>query len=179
MSELKKLILQDKPADILLTIRGVESPYLALVSREVRTTFAHTNNVLNEMERLGVVTFNKVGRVKYVKLTAYGEKVAKDLDRFVKTMQKPSISKKSSGNKRKFSLIVGGEVAGTYIGTTPRPAAIKAARKGYKHITLRENGTDKLHVYKAVIMKSRVPAGRSGKANEEIRIEKIGMKKMK
>jgi len=59
--------------------------------------------------------------------------------------------------KRNFALVDGnGEEIGTYSGSQPRDAALKAARRGNKEIVLREKGTNKLHYFrgKRVLVKA-------------------------
>ncbi len=77
--DLKQLFMQKKPCQIFLAISRVEKPYVSTLMKEADTTFAHTTNILSDMEACGLVEFVSEGRVKYVKLTRRGKEVSKAL----------------------------------------------------------------------------------------------------
>jgi len=77
--EIKQMFLQKKPSMIFLAISRVEKPYVSVLMKEADTTFAHTTNILSDMEAFGLVEFVSEGRVKYVKLTRRGKELAKAL----------------------------------------------------------------------------------------------------
>ncbi|OFV67153.1 MAG: MarR family transcriptional regulator [Candidatus Syntrophoarchaeum caldarius] len=76
----KRLFLQDKPAEILLTISEMKHPYTSKVIKQVDTTFAHALKILSAMEELGILKSEKTGRIRMLKLTPYGEKLAKSMN---------------------------------------------------------------------------------------------------
>ena len=71
--------MQNKPCSILLAIPRSEKPYVSILMKEADTTFAHTTNILSDMEAYGLVEFVSEGRMKYVKLTRRGRDVLKSL----------------------------------------------------------------------------------------------------
>ncbi len=71
--------MQNKPCSILLAIPRAEKPYVSLLMKEADTTFAHTTNILSDMEAYGLVEFVSEGRMKYVKLTRRGRDILKSL----------------------------------------------------------------------------------------------------
>jgi predicted transcriptional regulator len=71
--------MQNKPCSILLAIPRTEKPYVSLLMKEADTTFAHTTNILSDMEAYGLVEFVSEGRMKYVKLTRRGRDILKSL----------------------------------------------------------------------------------------------------
>jgi predicted transcriptional regulator len=71
--------MQKKPCSILLAIARVEKPYVSILMKEADTTFAHTTNILSDMEAYGIVEFVSEGRVKYVRLTRRGKEVLRAL----------------------------------------------------------------------------------------------------
>ena len=73
--DLKQMFMQKKPCLIFLAISRVEKPYVSTLMKEADTTFAHTTNILSEMEACGLVEFVSEGRVKLVKLTRRGKEV--------------------------------------------------------------------------------------------------------
>jgi len=77
--DLKQMFMQKKPCLIFLAISRVEKPYVSVLMKEADTTFAHTTNILSDMEAFGLVEFASEGRVKFVRLTRRGKEVLKAL----------------------------------------------------------------------------------------------------
>jgi len=72
--------LQEKPKNILIYLKKENKPlYTSIIAKEVNTTYAHTFNVLKNLEKLKLVTFKESGRIKLVKLTELGDEVARVL----------------------------------------------------------------------------------------------------
>ncbi|GAH06617.1 unnamed protein product [marine sediment metagenome] len=57
--------------------------YTAIISKEIDCTYAHTLNVLAELEKLKLVSFKETGRIKLVNLTELGEEAAAVLENFI------------------------------------------------------------------------------------------------
>jgi len=73
------LILQQKPARVLLAVSREGGTYASVISREIESTFSHTTNILGKLEEQGIVMFETDGsdnRVKRVELTQKGEATA-------------------------------------------------------------------------------------------------------
>jgi len=85
--ELEKLFMQEKPARMLLSIKKHRSPYVSIVSRETKSTFAHTEKVLSIFKKHGLVRFLHEGRVKRIVLTKSGEQVAGAIEIFFNMMK--------------------------------------------------------------------------------------------
>lgn len=78
--EVETLFLQEKPAKMMLELRGTDKPvYAAVLSKETNSTYAHTLRVLSKLEGLGLVRFEEKGRIKLVKLTELGDALANEL----------------------------------------------------------------------------------------------------
>ncbi len=78
------LFLQEKPAKILILLKKENKPlYTAIISREINGTYAHTLNVLAQLERLKLVSFKETGRIKLVNLTELGVEVAQTIQNFI------------------------------------------------------------------------------------------------
>ena len=74
------IFLQEKPVKILILLKKESKPlYTAIISKEIDGTYAHTLNVLSNLEKLNLVSFKESGRIKLVKLTELGEVVAGSL----------------------------------------------------------------------------------------------------
>ncbi|MDI6806677.1 MAG: winged helix DNA-binding protein [Candidatus Aenigmarchaeota archaeon] len=78
LSEKKKLMqifFRVKPAELLLSLR--EGPkYAAIISKETDCTYSHTIKLLETFNKLGLLTFEKTGRKKIVRLTSTGQTIA-------------------------------------------------------------------------------------------------------
>lgn len=76
--------LQEKPVKALILLkRENKPPYIAIISKEIDCTYAHTLNVLSELEKLKLVSFKETGRIKLVNLTELGEEAAGVLENFI------------------------------------------------------------------------------------------------
>ncbi|MEM2925530.1 MAG: hypothetical protein QXJ68_07580 [Methanocellales archaeon] len=85
--QLERLFMQEKPARMLLCIKKNKKPYVSIVSRETRSTFAHTEKVLSIFKEFGLVKFLHEGRVKRVVLTKTGEQIANSFESLLKTFR--------------------------------------------------------------------------------------------
>ncbi|HDM36519.1 MAG TPA: hypothetical protein ENG09_04635 [Candidatus Syntrophoarchaeum butanivorans] len=80
---IRRLFLQEKPVEILISISRMETPYASRILREVDTTFAHAVKILSTMEDLGIIESERSGRIKALKLTPHGEVLAESLNNFL------------------------------------------------------------------------------------------------
>ena len=85
-SLLEELFLREKPARILLGMKTKkEAPvYATLLSKEADCTYSHTIKILNTFMKLGIVKFEKKGRIKTVALTDDGWDIAHNLEAMIK-----------------------------------------------------------------------------------------------
>ncbi|MBA7597739.1 hypothetical protein ES703_04745 [subsurface metagenome] len=80
----ENLFLQEKPLKALILLKSENKPlYTAIISKEIDCTYAHTLNVLAELEKLKLVSFKETGRIKLVNLTELGEEAAAVLENFI------------------------------------------------------------------------------------------------
>ena len=101
---LQDLFLREKPAKILLGLKGSKSPvYATILSKEADCTYSHTIKILNAFKKLGMVEFEKKGRIKTVTLTNDGTDIAGNLDamarKFIQIEQSLDARAKESNNK--------------------------------------------------------------------------------
>ncbi len=90
----EELFLQEKPYKILIYLKRQNKPlYTAIVSKELDTTYAHTLNVLTELEKLKFVSFKESGRIKLVYLTELGSEAAGALMNFIDLLDLGEIEK--------------------------------------------------------------------------------------
>ena len=85
-NQLEELFLREKPAKIFLGLKTNknEQIYTTILSKQADCTYSHTVKILNSLEKLGLVSFEKTGRIKTVKLTDDGWDVAHNLEAIMK-----------------------------------------------------------------------------------------------
>lgn len=54
--------------------------YGSVLAKEVDCTYSHAVKILQSLEKLGLVVFEKKGRIKLIKLTKKGQEVAENID---------------------------------------------------------------------------------------------------
>ena len=82
---LEDIFLREKPAKILLGLKtSQKSKYATILAREANCTFSHTIKILNLFKKLGIVRFEKTGRIKQVNLTEEGWDIAHNLEAIMK-----------------------------------------------------------------------------------------------
>ncbi len=87
--ELEKLLLREKPVKLLLSLRHGQRPkYVSIMAKEVDCTYSHTVKLLSEFERLGLIFFDKKGRIKFVDLTKEGLMVSEKLEELMKVFSR-------------------------------------------------------------------------------------------
>jgi predicted transcriptional regulator len=82
---LEDLFLREKPARILLALkmakdRSKEIVYATILSKEADCTYSHTIKILDVLQKMGLVLFEKKGRIKRVKLTEDGLDIAHNME---------------------------------------------------------------------------------------------------
>jgi predicted transcriptional regulator len=78
---LEDMFLRDKPSKIMLDLNNAKgSIYATILSKDSNCTYSHTIKILNLFKKMGIVTFEKKGRIKVVKLTDAGWEIAHNLD---------------------------------------------------------------------------------------------------
>ncbi|NOZ86333.1 MAG: hypothetical protein GXP49_08695 [Deltaproteobacteria bacterium] len=73
---------------ILLALKDRDDTYISGIAREINGTYAHTFNLIREMEGQGIISTAKKGRTKYVSLTDKGRVLAEILSDFVQVLEK-------------------------------------------------------------------------------------------
>ncbi len=70
-----------KPALMLVALRKMSrARYGSLLAKEVDCTYSHAVKILQSLEELGLVLFEKKGRIKLIKLTKKGQEVAENIE---------------------------------------------------------------------------------------------------
>ena len=67
---------------ILVALRkNTKNRYGSILAKEVDCTYSHAVKILQEMERSRLVEFVKQGRIKIIRLTESGNKVAENIEK--------------------------------------------------------------------------------------------------
>ncbi len=76
------VFFRKKPAMILVALRAnSKNKYGSVLAKEVDCTYSHAVKILQEMEKSKLVAFEKQGRIKTIKLTESGGKIAEHIEK--------------------------------------------------------------------------------------------------
>ena len=79
--EIFKVFFREKPAMMLVELKNAKSEvYASSLAKHIDCTYSHVVKILQEMEREGLVNFDKQGRLKLLTLTKKGSEVANCID---------------------------------------------------------------------------------------------------
>ncbi len=123
--DIKQMFLQKKPCQILLAVPRLKKPYISILMKEADTTFAHTTNILSEMESYGLIEFASEGRIKYVKLTGTGKELERSLRTIDSLLDGKSVFKKLSNLEKRIDRLQENIKTGA---SDERTAAARATR---------------------------------------------------
>ena len=71
------IFFRRKPALMMIALRKLARVrYGSILAKEVDCTYSHAVKILQTLEELGLVTFEKKGRIKLIRLTKKGMEVA-------------------------------------------------------------------------------------------------------
>jgi DNA-binding MarR family transcriptional regulator len=75
------IFFRRKPALMLVSLRKLSrARYGSVLAKEVDCTYSHAVKILQTLEELGLVNFEKKGRIKLIELTKKGEEIAEHID---------------------------------------------------------------------------------------------------
>jgi len=76
------VFFREKPALMLLELFNAKSEiYASSLAKEIDCTYSHVVKILQQMEKAGLVSFNKTGRLKLLSLTKKGQDIAENMDK--------------------------------------------------------------------------------------------------
>lgn len=71
------IFFRRKPALMLIALKKLSrARYGSILAKEVDCTYSHAVKILQTLEKLNLVTFEKQGRIKLIKLTKRGQEIA-------------------------------------------------------------------------------------------------------
>jgi len=75
------IFFRRKPALMLVALRKLsKARYGSILAKEVDCTYSHAVKILQTLEDLNLVSFEKKGRIKLIKLTKKGQEVSENID---------------------------------------------------------------------------------------------------
>ncbi len=101
---LEDMFLREKPAKILISLKTAKQPvYATILSKEADCTYSHTVKILNVLNSMGIINFEKKGRIKTVELTNDGWDIAHNMEAMQKKLiqVEKKFEKDSKEKKRK------------------------------------------------------------------------------
>ena len=75
------IFFRRKPALMLVALKRISrARYGSILAKEVDCTYSHAVKILQSLEKLGLVGFEKKGRIKLIKLTKKGTDIAENIE---------------------------------------------------------------------------------------------------
>ena len=78
--EIFNVFFREKPAMMLVELKNSKEVYASSLAKQIDCTYSHVVKILQEMEKSGLVNFEKQGRLKLLTLTKTGSEVADHID---------------------------------------------------------------------------------------------------
>jgi len=76
------VFFREKPAMMLINLLHTNNEiYASNLAKTVDCTYSHVVKILQEMQKAGIVNFDKQGRLKLLTLTKKGQEIAEHIDR--------------------------------------------------------------------------------------------------
>ncbi len=75
------VFFREKPAMMLINLRNAKgTTYASSLAKSIDCTYSHVVKILQEMEKAGLINFEKQGRLKLLTLTKTGSDVAESME---------------------------------------------------------------------------------------------------
>ena len=79
--EIFNVFFREKPAMMLVGLKNAKGPvYASSLAKQIDCTYSHVVKILQEMEKSGLINFEKQGRLKLLTLTKTGSEIADHID---------------------------------------------------------------------------------------------------
>jgi len=76
------IFFRKKPALMLIALKRLaKARYGSILAKEIDCTYSHAVKILQNLEKLNLVIFEKRGRIKLIKLTEKGEEIAENIEK--------------------------------------------------------------------------------------------------
>ena len=81
------IFFRRKPALMLVALGKISKiRYGSVLAKEVDCTYSHAVKILQSLQELGLVVFEKQGRIKIIKLTKKGKEIAEEIDNIKRSL---------------------------------------------------------------------------------------------
>ncbi len=82
--EIFNVFFREKPTMMLVTLKNTKNPiYASSLAKQTDCTYSHVVKVLQQMEKNGLVDFEKQGRLKLLTLTKKGEEITEHINKII------------------------------------------------------------------------------------------------
>ena len=79
--EIFNVFFREKPAMMLVELKNAKNEvYASSLAKQIDCTYSHVVKILQEMEKSGLINFEKQGRLKLLTLTKTGAEIADHID---------------------------------------------------------------------------------------------------
>ena len=79
--EIFRVFFREKPAMMLVELKNAKSEvYASALAKQIDCTYSHVVKILQQMEKEGLINFDKQGRLKLLTLTKKGGEIADKID---------------------------------------------------------------------------------------------------
>jgi len=79
--EIFNVFFREKPAMMLIGLKNAKGEvYASSLAKQIDCTYSHVVKILQEMEKSGLINFEKQGRLKLLTLTKSGNEIADHID---------------------------------------------------------------------------------------------------
>jgi DNA-binding MarR family transcriptional regulator len=79
------IFFRRKPSLMLVALKRMSrARYGSILAKEIDCTYSHAVKILQSLERLSLVVFEKQGRIKLIKLTKKGHEIAENIENIKK-----------------------------------------------------------------------------------------------
>jgi predicted transcriptional regulator len=80
--EIFNVFFREKPTMMLIGLYNAKSEvYASNLAKQVDCTYSHVVKILQQMQKAGLITFNKTGRLKLLALTQKGKDIAENIEK--------------------------------------------------------------------------------------------------
>ncbi len=85
--EIFNVFFREKPAMLLITLKNAKGNiYASNVAKQIDCTYSHVVKILQEMQKAGLINFEKQGRLKILTLTKSGSEIADHINSIMNLM---------------------------------------------------------------------------------------------
>ena len=79
--EIFSVFFREKPAMMLVELKNANGDaYASSIAKTIDCTYSHVVKILQEMQKAGLINFEKQGRLKLLTLTKMGHEIAERVD---------------------------------------------------------------------------------------------------